>query len=321
MCKRVLVTGAAGFVGGHLIRRLKRQEADVNITAWVMNEAEAEMLKAAIKEADGIEIVDITDESRVRRLIADNSPDVVYHLAAQSSVGLSWKMPALTYEVNLIGTTHLLEALKESAPKALVMLIGSAEQYGAIAKEELPVSETHALMGKNPYSISKMAQEAAAELYLKNTELSIIRVRAFNHIGPGQDTKFVIPDWCSQVIRMERGQLAPVLKVGDISVKRDFTDVRDIVNAYVLLSEHGQSGEIYNVGRGESRSLEEVLRIIISCSQIKNITWETDQNRLRPTETPELCADIDKLRQTIEWSPQITLRRSIEDILASLRAQ
>lgn len=321
MTKRVLVTGAAGFVGGHLIRALRLYDADALITAWALNEAEAGALNATVKEVDCIETIDITDEQNVRALIEKNRPDAVYHLAAQSSVGLSWKKPALTYAVNIVGSVNLLEALKDYAPQAKVMLIGSAEQYGSIAPSELPVAEAHAIVGQNPYSISKMAQEAAAELYINNSNLSIIRVRAFNHIGPGQDAKFVIPDWCSQVVKMERGQLNPTLKVGNVSVKRDFTDVRDIVRAYILLAEHGKSGEIYNVGSGESHSLLDILNLILLCSVKDNIKWETDPDRLRPAETPELRADINKLKHAIDWAPKITLRESIENILAELRRQ
>lgn len=315
---KILVTGAAGFVGHHLIAALKTY-ADKEIYAFVLNEKEKDNVDLP---PENIYQVDITNSTAVYENIEKIKPDVVYHLAAQSSVGLSWKYPALTYNVNITGTANILEALSVHSSKARTILIGSAEEYNVTASDCQPISETHSLAGNNPYSVSKMAQEAAAELFLKNTDLQIIRVRAFNHIGAGQETKFVIPDWCSQVIALEHDlDRTACLRVGNISVKRDFTDVRDIVRAYILIAEKGISGEIYNVGSGESRRLEEILNIIKKYSLRDDITWETDESKIRPSEIPELRADVSKLKAAVGWDKTYSLEESIKWIMEEMRAK
>lgn len=313
---KILITGAAGFVGGHLIEALK-DNCKNEISAFVLNEKEAGRVNLP---KENIYLVDITNASKVKDTVKEIRPDMVFHLAAQSSVGLSWKHPALTYSVNITGTVNILEALKEFSPNARILLVGSAEQYGSVAIDEQPIKETQHLVGNNPYSVSKMAQEAAARLFLKDSNLQIIRVRAFNHIGAGQETKFVIPNWCSQVISMEKDlKKDSCLFVGNINVKRDFTDVRDIVRAYILLAENGKSGEIYNVGSGISHSLEDVLKLIKENSFRKDITWKVDESRLRPSDIEELCADVTKLKSTVDWEPVYTLEQSVKWIMEEMR--
>lgn len=313
---KILITGAAGFVGGHLIEALK-DNCKNEISAFVLNEKEAGRVNLP---KENIYLVDITNASKVKDTVKEVRPDMVFHLAAQSSVGLSWKHPALTYSVNITGTVNILEALKEFSPNARILLVGSAEQYGSVAIDEQPIKETQHLVGNNPYSVSKMAQEAAARLFLKDSNLQIIRVRAFNHIGAGQETKFVIPNWCSQAISMEKDlKKDPCLFVGNINVKRDFTDVRDIVRAYILLAENGKSGEIYNVGSGISHSLEDVLKLIKENSFRKDITWKVDESRLRPSDIEELCADVTKLKSTVDWEPVYTLEQSVKWIMEEMR--
>lgn len=313
---KILITGAAGFVGGHLIEALK-DNCKNEISVFVLNEKEAGRVNLP---KENIYLVDITNVSKVKDTVKEVRPDMVFHLAAQSSVGLSWKHPALTYSVNITGTVNILEALKEFSPNARILLVGSAEQYGSVAIDEQPIKETQHLVGNNPYSVSKMAQEAAARLFLKDSNLQIIRVRAFNHIGAGQETKFVIPNWCSQVISMEKDlKKDSCLFVGNINVKRDFTDVRDIVRAYILLAENGKSGEIYNVGSGISHSLEDVLKLIKENSFRKDITWKVDESRLRPSDIEELCADVTKLKSTVDWEPVYTLEQSVKWIMEEMR--
>lgn len=313
---KILITGAAGFVGGHLIEALK-DNCKNEISAFVLNEKEAGRVNLP---KENIYLVDITNASKVKDTVKEIRPDMVFHLAAQSSVGLSWKHPALTYSVNITGTVNILEALKEFSPNARILLVGSAEQYGSVAIDEQPIKETQHLVGNNPYSVSKMAQEAAARLFLKDSNLQIIRVRAFNHIGAGQETKFVIPNWCSQAISMEKDlKKDSCLFVGNINVKRDFTDVRDIVRAYILLAENGKSGEIYNVGSGISHSLEDVLKLIKENSFRKDITWKVDESRLRPSDIEELCADVTKLKSTVDWEPVYTLEQSVKWIMEEMR--
>lgn len=313
---KILITGAAGFVGRHLIDALKCFKEN-EIYAFVLNKNEFQNVELP---AERIFQVDITNIKNVYEKIEIIRPDIVYHLAAQSSVGLSWKNPALTYNVNITGTVNLLEALSVYCNDARVLLIGSAEQYDVKYDTEQPIAESHKLVGNNHYSVSKLAQEAAAGLFIKNTDLQIIRVRAFNHIGAGQETKFVIPDWCSQVISMEKNlHKEACLAVGNVKVRRDFTDVRDIVNCYILLAQNGVSGEIYNVGSGVSRSLEDVLEIIKKNSTRNDINWKVDENKLRPTDIMELRADVRKLKSVTGWSPKYSLDDSIQWIMEEMR--
>lgn len=312
---RVIITGAAGFAAAHLIRAIEKNGRD-EIFAWVKDQEEAARVHL---DQEHIFVTDITDEQLVQQRIEQIRPDRVYHLAAQASVGLSWNMPALTMSVNTIGTIYLMEALRKYAPEARLLLIGSAEQYGKVTPEELPIKETRQSEGVNPYSVSKMTQELMAQMYASRYGMHIVMVRAFNHIGPGQATNFVIPDWCSQVAAIEKGDREPVIRVGNIRVKRDFTDVRDIVNAYIKLMEHGQSGQIYNVGSGVSYSLEEILQKIIQAGTMDHVRYEVDATKLRPADIEELRADITKLQQTIDWKPEYSLEQSIDDILNEMR--
>ncbi len=312
---RVVITGAAGFAARHLICAIEKEGRD-EIFAWVKDEQEARLVSL---DEEHIYIADITDEKKVREGIETIRPQLVYHLAAQASVGLSWKLPALTMEVNTVGTIHLLEALRSYSPEAKLLLVGSAEQYGKVTKDQLPIKETRELEGINPYSVSKMTQELMAQMYATGYNMHIVMVRSFNHIGPGQAVNFVIPDWCSQIAAIENGKQAPVLRVGNIQVKRDFTDVRDIVRAYMQLIEHGTSGEVYNVGSGVSYSLEQILQKIIKASTRQDIHYETDHKKLRPADVEELRADITKLKQTISWNPIYTIEQSLEDILEEMR--
>ena len=312
----ILITGAAGFVGSHLIDFLQSNTGDI-IYSSVLNEQEASTVRL---EKDKIKIADITNAKQVDALIEEVRPNVVYHLAAQSSVGNSWKIPALTYSINIVGTTNLLESLKKyELQSTKVLLIGSAEQYGTIKPEELPVTEEHALTAANPYSISKVTQEMLAKMYVKSCGMDITMVRAFNHIGPGQNTNFVIPDWCSQIVKIEKGEQEPILKVGNISVKRDFTDVRDIVRAYYLLSQKGKAGEVYNVGTGKSLSLEDILNVMKELSVHDSVSVEIDPDKLRPADIPELIADVSKLKEATGWEPQFHVKDTIGDILNSMR--
>lgn len=311
----VVITGAAGFAASHLIRLLLKNK-DAKIFAWVKDTDEAQKMRAYSVQ---VCVVDITNQQQVWNALEQIRPDQVYHLAAQASVGASWKMPALTMEVNAVGTLHLLEGLRLYAPQARVLLVGSAEQYGRIEPEDLPVAEEHPLQGNNPYSVSKMTQELLAHMYAQHFGMQLMLVRAFNHIGPGQGTQFVIPDWCSQVVSMERGERRPVLFVGNIHVRRDFTDVRDIVRAYKMLMEKGLPGETYNVGSGISYSLEDVLQTILHTSCLDNIRYEVDEKKLRPADIPELRGDISRLRKLTGWKPEYILQQSILDIMEEMR--
>ena len=248
-------------------------------------------------------------------------PDAIYHLAGFSNVGLSWKNPALTFDVNVKGTINLFEAVRACGLEktARFLVIGSSEQYGLVAPEQCPIAETTPLSPSNPYAISKAAQEQLAALYHKAHGLQTVLVRAFNHIGPKQAPIFVVADFCKQVAEIEAGRREPVLRVGNLDAARDFTDVRDIVRAYRALIERGAPGEVYNVGQGASYTVRAVLDEILSQAK-RPVTVETDPAKLRPLDMPLTLADISKLRAATGWAPRIPLAQTIADTLDYWRA-
>ena len=313
---RVLITGAGGFVGKHLIDALSAQ-TDNEIFATALDEREASNIDLPV---DHITLIDITDKKAVGELFERVKPEQIYHLAAQSSVGLSWKIPALTLRVNIEGTVNILETMhSQNMLESKILLIGSAEQYGTVTAEDLPISEKQAVVAGNPYAISKIAQEQLAAVYKDAYGLKVCIVRAFNHIGVGQRPDFVISDWAHQIVEIERGEKEPKLFVGNIKVRRDFTDVRDIVRAYMLIMEKGESGQIYNVGSGKSVSLEELLRTMISLSDRKDIAVEVDPSKVRAADIEDLVSDNRKLIEATGWQKTIPLEQTLTDILNSLR--
>lgn len=313
---RVLITGAGGFVGKHLIEAISAQ-TDYEIFATALDEKEASNIDLP---EDHITLIDITDKNKVQDLFEKVKPQQIYHLAAQSSVGLSWKIPAVTLRVNIEGTLNILEAMRcQDLSGNKILLIGSAEQYGKVTAADLPIGEEQGVVAGNPYAISKIAQEQLAAIYKDAYGLNVCIVRAFNHIGTGQRPDFVISDWAHQIVEIERGEKEPKLFVGNIKVRRDFTDVRDIVRAYMLIMEKGESGQIYNVGSGKSISLEELLSTMISLSGRQDITVEVDPAKVRAADIEDLVSDNRKLIETTGWQKTIPLEQTLTDILNSLR--
>lgn len=315
---RVLITGAGGFVGKHLIEAISAQ-TDYEIFATALDEKEASNIDLP---EDHITLIDITDKDKVQALFERVKPEQIYHLAAQSSVGLSWKIPAVTLRVNIEGTLNILEAMRcQDMSGNKILLIGSAEQYGKVTAADLPIGEEQAVVAGNPYAISKIAQEQLAAIYKDAYGMNVCIVRAFNHIGTGQRPDFVISDWAHQIVEIERGEKEPRLFVGNIKVRRDFTDVRDIVRAYMLIMEKGESGQIYNVGSGKSISLEELLQTMISLSKRQDIAVEVDPAKVRAADIEDLVSDNRKLVETTGWKKTIPLEQTLTDILDSLRNQ
>jgi len=307
---KALIIGAAGFVGGHLIEYLHEIEG---VEVFATKLSGKTISTKSIKEHN-IFNLDILEAAQVNSLIGNIGPDYVFHLAAQSSVSLSWKKPALTYNINIIGVVNLLEAVKLLNKKTRVLLIGSAEEYGKVSPEQLPISEEIPLKPENPYAVSKAAQEMTADIYVRAFGLDIIMVRAFNHIGIRQAPMFVISDFAKQIAEMEKGLREPVMHVGNLDVKRDFTDVRDIVRGYWMLAKSGKSGQVYNIGSGKSISIRELLNKMINMSSSR-ITVEVDTAKLRPVDIPELKADISKIMKDVSWKPEIDIDTSLKDIL------
>lgn len=305
--EKVLIIGAAGFVGEYLIDYLLKE----NIYSIIATKMQHEIIE---NSSITIYNLDILNREEINNLLEKYRPTYIFHLAAQSSVALSWKNPALTIDVNIKGSVNLLETVHNLDYTPKILLIGSGEEYGYIQPLDLPVSENNVLRPGNIYAATKACQNMIGNIYADAYKMNIIMVRAFNHIGPNQSPIFVVADFCKQVAEIEKGLRAPILKVGNLKAKRDFTDVRDIVRAYTLLIQKGESGQTYNIGRGAAISIEEILEIILSFSS-NRIEVEIDKNRFRPIDIPIIEPDISKITNTIGWKAIISIEQTIEDTL------
>lgn len=305
---RVLVTGADGFVGRHLVAALRSAGHLVMET----------VLHPGPDSGSGVLRLDITDAAACRLVLREVSPTHIVHLAAASSVQWSFEHPEETARINVEGTHNLLFAAR-ALPTPRVLLIGSAEEYGPNDGDplsELPIRVLHPL---SPYAASKVAVEKLVEAEPVFRAMAI-RTRSFPHIGPGQQRGFFSSDVASQLVRIERGESEPVLRVGNLDTVRDLADVRDVVRSYVLLLERGVSGEVYNVCSGRGIAIKDVLATLLRLSGM-DVRVERDLGKIRPSEIPVLVGDNTKLREATGWSPAIVIEQSLRDILAWWREQ
>lgn len=271
--KRALVIGAAGFVGRYLVHELESAGCVVNPV--------------------DLPDFDILDVASLDKVFSSTVFDYVVNLAAISSVGLSWKKPVQTVEVNIRGTLNILDAVQKYSPKAKVLLVGSAEEY---APKNTSLNEEDKLEASNPYGITKIAQENFADLYRKKYGMNIVCTRSFNHTGIGQTTTFAIPSFCAQVAAIEKSGKPGKIFVGDLSVYRDFSDVRDVVAAYRSLLENDTDYFVYNVGSGIAHRVEDLLKYIVSLATVP-VEICVDPEKVRPVDVPYLCADNTRIKR------------------------
>ena len=302
-----LVTGASGFVGPYLVERLRKAEYDV-VAAGGPLEADPHYLP-----------MDLADVQTLNAAFDIANPDVVFHLAAQSFVPRSIKAPQETYDANALGTARMLLALRSwrdrTRSDARFIYISSAEVYGAHGGDAQPLDESAPLGPANPYAASKAAAEAIVAGEAHAFGIDAVIARPFNHIGPGQNERFVVPSLAAQLAGIAKGADA-VLHVGNIEAKRDFLDVRDVVEAYVALAQHGGGNETYNVCSGVATSIRDILAELIRIAHVP-VEVREDPARMRPSDVPLLYGSNKKIRDATGWSPQITLRRSLQDIYSS----
>ena len=292
---RALITGGKGFVGRHLSEHLLGKNDDVTIIDLEH---------------------DVTNNEEMRHVMRDAQPDVIYHLAALSHVGTSWNDPSRVLNVNVLGTANLLAAAREEVPGALTLVISSAEVYGIVSLEQLPLTENSNVQPSSPYAASKAAAEVVALQASRGFSQKVIVVRPFNHVGPGQAPTFFVPALASRLIAAKREGRNSV-PVGELSTRRDFTDVRDVVRAYRLLATHGEPGETYNLASGVDRSMGEVAQMLLDAVGAE-IELSVDPSLLRPVDVPVLRGDANKLRATTSWQPEIDFVTTIDDVVAEL---
>jgi GDP-4-dehydro-6-deoxy-D-mannose reductase len=312
---RLLITGITGFVGSHMAEYALGQGAQVFGSArWRSRTENVEHLRGKIELID----CDLRDVASVRRLLATATPTHIIHLAAQSFVGSSWHTPGETLAANTSCQINLLESLRdlESPPRFLV--IGTSEEYGLVHADELPIRESNQLRPLSPYAVSKVAQDLMGFQYFKSYGLPIIRTRAFNHEGPRRGDVFVTSSFAKQVAEIEAGLRKPVIFVGDLKPRRDYSDVRDIVRGYWLLLERGEPGEVYNLCSGRSWTIQQVLDFYLREARVADITVEADPARMRPSDVMILEGDPSKIAR-LGWKTEIPFERTLGDLLAYWR--
>ena len=313
---RILITGIAGFAGSHLAEYLApRDEVEIHGVIH-RHDRRLQHLLARLKLHRG----DLRNALWVSEMIGAVRPDALIHLAAWSDVGGSWQQPWTTYELNIQCQLNLLEAMGRHRPDSRIVIVTSTEVYGLVQPDELPIDEETPFRPNSPYGVSKVAQDVMGLQYWNSHRLPVMRLRSFNHIGPGQSDDFAASSFARQIAEIEADLRPPVIRVGNLSTRRDLTDVRDIVRAYWLALRQGEPGTAYNVGRGRSVSIQTVLDQLLALTPL-SIAVKTDPARLRPSDVPDSVCDNRRLVAATGWQPQIDLKTSLRDLLESWRRQ
>jgi GDP-4-dehydro-6-deoxy-D-mannose reductase len=308
---KVLITGIAGFVGSHLAELLLEKGDEVFGICLACESLEN---IREIKKDLHLTNCDITDFDQLSKVIRRINPDEIYHLAALSSVGKSFGHPADTIETNVSGTLYLLEILRNRRKEVRILIVGSSDMYGVVKPKDIPITEEKPLLPVSPYGSSKAMCDLLAYQYFKSYGVQAIRVRAFNHTGPRQGMGFVVPDFASQIAKIEADILPPVMKVGNLSSKRDLSDVRDIVRGYQLLMKEGKAGEAYNICSGKAYSIKNVLKGLLSLSK-KKIRVRMNEKMNRPAEIPVLVGENSKIKRDTGWRQKIPIEKTLQDTL------
>lgn len=309
---RVLITGVSGFAGSHLADFLLTMP-DVKVygaTRWRSSTTNIDHLRGKIELVYG----DLTDPRAVRLMLEESKPDFVFHLAAQSFVKASFDHPRETFHTNVLAQINLLHGVCEKLAGGM-LIAGSSEEYGLVHPNETPIREDQPLRPLSPYAVSKVAQDLLAYQYFQSYGVRLIRTRAFNHEGPRRGDVFVMSNFSKQIAEAEAGMQEPVVRHGNLEAIRDFTDVRDTVRAYWLLSQSGVSGEVYNIASGRGITMEQMLAKLRALSTCSALQTQPDPTRMRPSDVPILVGDCARLRKKTGWSPTIGIDKTILDTL------
>ncbi|MGB9905807.1 MAG: GDP-mannose 4,6-dehydratase [Candidatus Saccharicenans sp.] len=310
---RILITGISGFIGSHLADYLSQTLQQAEICGLVRPRSSLDNL---VKIADHLRLLegDIRDPGSLLNVLATSRPDRIFHLAGQAAVDSSYNLAAETINTNVLGTVYLLEALKELQLKPVVVLVSSAEAYGLAYSDELPIKETASLRPLSPFGVSQAARDLLGFQYYKSYGLKIIRARVFHVLGPRQPAYYFLSSLARQIAEIEKKKRNPVLRLGNLENKKDYTDVRDLVRALWLISEKSEPGEAYNLGSGQAWSGNEMLKLVLGMTRAKMVL-ETEETKTVFPEPPILLADISRLTRLTGWKPQISLKQSLLDLL------
>ncbi|MFF2088939.1 GDP-mannose 4,6-dehydratase [Paenibacillus sp. NPDC058174] len=308
---KALITGINGFAGSHLAEHLLGGGFEVSGTI-----RSSSSLRHIVQLQDKVQLYEceLTDHAAVEAMIAELRPDLIFHLAAQSFIPDSWAAPMETIHNNLSCQVHLLEAMRKHCPSGKILIACSSEEYGQVEADEVPIKETNPLRPLSPYAVSKIAQNFLGYQYFKNYGLHAVCVRTFNHTGPRRGEQFVTSNFAKQIAEIERGIKPPVLYVGNLEARRDFTDVRDVVRAYGLALDKCEPGEVYNIASGVGREVREVLHLLLGFSTTQ-IDIQQDTARLRPSDVKVVVGDYSKFHARTGWQPEIPFESTLLDLL------
>ena len=302
---KALITGGKGFVGSHLAAELEANGYEV--------------ICCDLHESDNIVAMDIMNPEMTLEIISKYRPDVLINLAGQANVGLSWKKPQLTVSLNTIGLINILEAVRQVSPGMRVITVGSSDEYGSLGEKGANVTEDMPVNPMTPYAISKSAQDSFAQLYNRAYGMNVCMIRFFNLVGAGQAKGFMIPDFASGIAEVEKGEREYML-VGNLESARDFTYVKDAVRAVRLVAEKGHAGEVYNICSGRTYTAQAILDKLLTMSD-REIEVRQDPARMRPSDTPVVCGNHDKLTAHTGWQPEIGIDTVLEEVLDYWRKQ
>lgn len=316
---RALITGISGMAGSHLAEYLLTMP-DMEVFGTIRWRSNLENITPETRAKVKLIECDLRDQTSTDHMIRNVQPDMIFHLAAQSYVPVSWNYPHETFTTNVLSQCNLFEAIRAHRLDPRVIVAGSSEEYGMVLPEETPIKEDNPLRPLSPYGVSKVAQDLMAYQYHKSYGLKVVRARAFNHEGPRRGKVFVTSNFAYQVAKIEEGRFPPVIRVGNLDSVRDFTDVRDTVRAYYLAITQGIPGDVYNICSGIPTVIKDVVQFYIDRAKVP-ITVEQDPDRMRPSDVTLLLGDGRKFHEQTGWIPSISLERTLQDTLDYWRDQ
>lgn len=321
---RALITGITGFVGSHLAEYILENHPDCEIAGLVRWRSPKDNILGILDKAQ-LYYGNLVDLPSLQRMIGEFRPDFIFHLAAQSYVDFSFVAPVDTIESNVVGTTNLLEAIRQlkeaDGYDPVIHICSSSEVYGQVREDEVPITENNTLRPASPYAVSKVGEDMVAMQYWLSWQIKTIRSRMFTHTGPRRGEVFVVSNFAKQIARMEVGQLDPVVKVGNLDSVRTFSDVRDAVRAYWMLVNKCEPGEVYNIGGVETMTIREMLDKLLALSTRDDIKVEVDPARLRPSDVTLQIPCTDKFQQITGWKPEISFEQTLRDTLEYWRSR
>lgn len=308
---KCLITGVNGFAGSYLAEYLLTKKLEILGTIYPKDSPKITKIQTFP--------CNLSQQDEIQEIIKKTKPDIIFHLAGQSYVPFSWQDPIGTFNINVMGTLYLLDAIRKYSPNSKTLIIGSGDEYGEVDGER-PLTEETPLRPQNPYAVTKVCVDLLSEQFARYYNLHIVRVRPFPHIGPRQSPNFVVADFSRQIALIEKQKQVPIIKVGNLESKRDFTDVRDMVRAYWLAIEKGKNGEVYNISSGKIYSIREILEKLLSLTNIK-IKIEQNHSKLRPKDTEIKVGDSQRFSNLTGWRPKIPIEQTLWETLNWWREQ